>query len=101
MVMLSGMGYKNHALVVAASTDELIKRGTDRAKASGKVYMPDVRSGFERVPEMLRKLDGTYAIVTTMGRVPRVVFSGRGEAGQPPGAPSEKDNIEKASNALE
>jgi hypothetical protein len=104
MKTLQALGYQNHALVVAASNDELIRRGTARAKSSGKVFMPDIRTGFERIPEMLRKLDGTYAIVTTMGRVPRVVFSGRGEAGRSLGSQgdtAETDHNEKAMKALE
>ena len=97
MEMLQSLGYKNHALIVAASNEELIRRGTDRAVSSGKVFMPDVQSGVDRVPTLLRNLDGKYAIVTTMGRVPRVRFSGRGGASQSP----EKDHIDKAMNALD
>jgi hypothetical protein len=101
MKMLEALGYKNHAIVVAASNDELIRRGTARAESSGKVFMPDIRSGFERVPEMLRELDGTYAIVTTMGRHPRVVLSGHGDADKSLGTRPEKDHINKAMTALE
>jgi hypothetical protein len=101
MAFLQALGYKNHALVVGASQTELIRRGTERAKSSGKVYMPDLRTGFEKVPDVLRKLDGAYAIVGTMGRFPRVVFSGRGDAGESRGRRPEKDHKAKAMKALE
>ena len=42
----------------------------------------------------------SYAIVATMGQAPRVVFSGKGDAGEPLGTRQDKDHIQKAMKAL-